>query len=414
MQLSRLTSVSLFFVALSSLPAQQPAAAASGPALVVRTADADFAEKIADAFDLQGDMPKAAEGECYVLSLSSDGKLTATSEKSAPMFVQVRAKPAMLAEIFADKIKETQEQISMFAGMAAGQMGVSPEEINKLVDDVFAFPKQLEALNVDVKGSEKEGFDGKVDVMPVAAGWFAKFIGDLQPNKAGAPKMTADDAVLQVAANIDGQVLARAVQPFLGFAVGSAAADKEERQKFRTVLEEIARLFDGTMSVVIGSDGNQKMLAGVADGQKLANIMAGEAFKQWRQASTEANPMAEVEIKEKALVHREVACDKQVTDVSLPNGESQTTTQFTGVAGSYMFAAGSEAEAKAMIDSVLDDKVARAALPGNAMLSLSTRMADMVRTMSGGMADGEGAPSKVDVEMGKQGSTLNFTFKVAM
>ena len=133
-----------------------------------------------------------------------------------------------------------------------------------------------------------------------------------------------------------------------------------------------------------------------------------------QQANAEANPMADVEFKDAALTHREIACNKQITEVSMPSGQDNKTTQFTGVAGSFLLGAGSESDTKGLIDAILDQKVARAALPGNALLTVSAKVAEMVRTLSNGMADGEDAPAKLDVAMHKQGTALNFTFKVGM
>ena len=158
----------------------------------------------------------------------------------------------------------------------------------------------------------------------------------------------------------------------------------------------------------------QKMLCGLADAPKLAALMEGADYKAWRQANAEASPMADVQIKDKALTHREINCNKTVTEVSMPNGKDTSTTQFTGVAGAFLFGAGSEADTKGLIDAILDQKVTRAALPGSALLTVSAKVADMVRTMSNGMADGEDAPTKVDVAMRRQGSGLNFNFKVGM
>ncbi len=400
---------------LSPLMAQDAAAptTATGAALVVRTVDADIAENLSDTFS-GGKLPDLGAGACYVLTLGSDGKLAITTENAASGFMQMRAKPAMLAEIFADKIEETRQQMGMFAGMAAGQLGATPQELTALVDDVFAFPKQVEALNIDVTGSPTSSLDGKVDVLPAADGWFGKFIGELQANKAGAPAVADPDAMFQLAVNMDHAALLKAVRPFLGFAVGAAASDKESKLKYGAMMQSMVALFDGTVAMAMTGDKGQKLLCGLQDGPALATLIGSADFKAWRQASAEANPMADVEFKDAAVTHREIACNKQITEVSMPSGQDNKTTQFTAVAGSFLLGAGSESDTKSLIDAILDQKVARAALPGNALLTVSAKVAEMVRTLSNGMADGEDAPAKLDVAMHKQGTALNFTFKVGM
>lgn len=359
------------------------------------------------------ELPKMSAGESYVLEVDDDGKISVTTTPGVTAFMHLRAKPAALASIFADKIQEAQQQISMIGGMAAGQMGASPAEVNKLIEDVFAFPKQLDTIAVDMNGSETSGFDGKVEVTPAASGWLATFITDITPNKAGAPLVTHPDALLHLAANMQTGTLLGAMRPFLAFVVGPGAADKDEKTKFTAMMQNMLEQFDGTMSMAIGSDKSQRIVAGLLDSKKVASVLASDDYKTWRQASSDANPAADVEIKDAAATHRDVSMTKQVTDISGPMGD-QTTTSFSGIAGDYLFSAATESDAKAMVDKILDDKIERGALPGGALMTLSTKVAELVRTMSGGMADADGAPSKLDIVMNKQGSTLAFTFKVGM
>lgn len=381
--------------------------------MVLKTANPEVAEHIADMFSAGSDLPKLEKGECYVMSVGDDGKLAITTEAGASPFLRVHAMPSALATIYGDKIQEMQQQVAMIGGMAGGQLGVSPSEINKLIDDVFAFPKQLDAIDIDVKGSPAEGFDGKVDIVAVADGWFGKFISGLEPNKAGAPQLAQPDALLHLITNMPAGALLQAAKPFMPFVVGSGAADKEEKAKFIAMMENVVGQFDGTLNMALTSDKSQKMVVGLTDGEKLNSLMTSTDYKAWRKAASEANPMADVEIKDGAVTHRDVSMTKTVTQVSSPMGEEKQTG-FSGIAGAYMFHAGSESDAKGVVDTILDDKVKRAPLANGALLTLTAKVAEMVRVMSSGMADGEGAPSSLDLAMSRQGSALKFSFKVGM
>ncbi|MEZ5966303.1 MAG: hypothetical protein R3F56_20880 [Planctomycetota bacterium] len=395
------------------LPGQE-AANTGAAALVIKTTDADVASQVADMFSYaSSDLPKTEDGECFVMSLGNDGTLKVTSEKTASGFLSLRAKPSALMSIFGDRIQQVQGQVSMMAGFAAPQMGVSPGDLNKLIEDVFAFPNQIDAIAVDVTGSPDKGFDGKVDVAAAADGWLAKFVGNLEPNKAGAPLLNQPDALLHLTTNMPATTLSQMVQPFLGIVVGGGAADKEEKAKFMAMVKDFVAQMDGTMAMALLPEKTQKMVAGLVDSQKAASLMASADYKAWRQASSEANPNADIEIKDDAAKHRDVSMTRTVAEISTPMGDEKSTT-FTGIAGPYLFMTSSESEAKSVVDSILDDKVKRGALDGSALLTLSVKVAEMAATMSNGMANSEEMPRSLDLTMNRQGSALKFAFKVGL
>lgn len=398
---------------LHALPAQDTKPA-SGTALVIKTTQEEVAERVADMFAFEGkDLPTLADGACWVLTVDTAGKLAATTEKGSAPYLQVRAKPNALLEIFGEQVQQAQESVSMIAGFAAGQMGTSPAELNKLVEGVFAFPKQIDELNVDVSGSETSGFDGRVELRPTGDGWLAGFVSDLKPNPKGAPQLPQESALMRLRTNVSSDALAKAAKPFLPIVVGGGAASKEERGTFAQVVNDAMAQFDGTLAMAMNSEAAQTMLVGLQDAAKMNTLMESEGFQAWRKASTEANPQATVETVPKALQHRDVAMTKTSSEVTTPMGE-QTTTVFSGIAGSYLVMAGSEAAAKTVVDAVLDDEVKRSALSGDALLTLQMSLAEMVGVMSQGMADTEGAPNSVDLSLAKKDSSLLLTFKVGM
>jgi hypothetical protein len=409
-----LTALSFALLPLAAQEATAPPAPKTntGTALVIKTADPDIAEDMADTFTFTDKLPDLKNGEHFVMTVGGDGKLTVTTGGGMTEYLQIRAKPALLAEAFADKIDEVEQQATMIAGMAAGRIGATPNELTALVKEVFAFPKQLDAINVDVEGSPKSSMSGKVDVVPAASGWFAKFVSELAANKLGAPALRDPDGLFQLSANLDQAALLKAMQPFLGFVVGAAANDKETKAKYTAMMGEMAKLLDGTLAMSMSEGKGQKMLLGLLDAARANEMLEGAEYKAWRQATADANPMADVEFKDNALTHRGITCNKQTTEVSVPTGGDSTTSQFTCIAEQFLLGAGSEEDAKSLIDAVLDQKVVRAALANNALLTVTAKVAELVRTMSNGMADGEDAPRQLDVAMTKQGNGLNFAFKV--
>src|SRR5690606_33767139 len=216
-----------------------------------------------------------------------------------------------------------------------------------------------------------------------------------------------------VAADLDAATVARTARPFLPFVVGAAAGGKEERRKYTALMADLAGCLDGTFAFALRGAGREhRYLAGLADPEKARELLAGKDFAAWRLANAEANPMVETEVTENALSHREVAATKTVHHAIGPTGEEVKTEQFTGAAGAFLFGAGSEADAKGLIDAILDQKVTRKPLPGNALVTLSAKMAEIAGVMSGGRADTGDVPARIDVALAKQGNVLQVTFKV--
>jgi hypothetical protein len=274
----------------------------------------------------------------------------------------------------------------------------------------------LDTLSLDIAGSPKNGFDATLDLSPAEKSWFAAYVQGVKPNELGAPQVEPKDPLLSVSLNCDPSLLLKSVRPFLGFAVGGAATDKEERAKYAGLLERIVGLMDGTMAMVLERDGGgMRSLGGVVDGAKASELMSGDDYKKFVTAAAEANPMADVEVTQRALVHRGVAVSKQVieTGQDTPMTPGGTSTAFTGIVGSFQVNAPSEAAAKAMADMILDQKVKRAALPNGAVLTLSMRVAELIEGLSGGMAQlGGDAPQTAQLAVAQTGGKLRATVKL--
>lgn len=383
--------------------------------LVLKTADSDIAEQALDTFE--GDeLPELASGKHFVLTVGKDGKLAVTTAEGDVGLLQVRARPALLAEHYAEQIDEVKQQAGMMAGMVAGQMGMPPQELNDLLADVLAFPAQIDTLDVDVVGSPKSGFDVTLNLRPAEKGWFAGYVQAIKPNVLGAPELEAKDALLTLALNCDGGLLAKSIRPFLGFAVGAASTDKEERTLFAGLMEQMVGLMDGTMAVVLEREGGgMRSLGGLVDAAKAVTLMDSADYKKFIKAAAEANPMADIEVTERALVHREVAFTKQVVETGqeTPMSPDGATTSFTGIAGDFQINASSEATAKKLADLILDQKLERAQLPDGAVLTLSLRLAELIEGMSGGMAQvGDDMPQTAKVAFAQAGGKLEITVKL--
>lgn len=383
--------------------------------LVLKTADRDIAEQALETFE-GDDLPELERGKHFVLTVGKDGKLTTTTVEGDVGFLQVRARPALLAEHYAEQIDEVRQQANMMGGMVAGQMGMPPQELNEFLADVLAFPAQLDTLDVDVVGSPKNGFEVTLDLGPAEKGWFAGYVQAIKPNALGAPELEAKDALLTFSLNCDSGLLAKSMRPFLGFAVGAASTDKEERSKFAGLMEQMVGLMDGTMAVVLEREGGgTRSLGGLVDGAKAVTLMDSADYKKFMKAAAEANPMADIEVVERALVHREVAFTKQVVETGqeTPISPDGATTTFTGVAGGFQIAGGNEAAVKTLADLILDQKVKRAQLPDGAVLTLSLRLAEMIEGMSGGMAQvGDDMPQTAKVALAQAGGKLKITVKL--
>lgn len=401
-------SLLVFFAGpwLTPLPAQD--------LLVLKTANEQIAENVLDAFESDS-LPELGEGKHFVFTLGNDGKLTTTTGAGAVGLFQLSAKPALLAEHYAEQIQMAQQQAGMFAGMMSGNMGVPAQDLNNLIDEIFAFPAQLDTLTLDVTGSQKDGFDARLAIVPAEKGWFGAFVKELKPNPAGAPRLDAEDPLAHFALSVEPAAMQKAARPFMGFAVGAAATDKEERAKYTKLMEQFVALMDGTVSMVIGREGaGMRMLSGLTDGEKGKALMASDEYKAFAKAAAEANPMADAEITENAVVHREVTFTKQTVETGqdTPISPGGTTTSLYGVAGSFMISASSDAAAKAMTDQILDQKVERKALPNGAILALGLRLADLAEGMAGGMAGPADFPQTVSLELGQSSGRLAVNVKL--
>lgn len=383
--------------------------------LILKTADNDIAEQALDTFE--GDaLPELERGKHFVLTVGKDGKLTVTTAEGEVGLLQARARPALLAEHYAEQIDEVRQQAGMMAGAVAGQMGMPPQELNSFLADVLAFPAQLDTLNVDVVGSPKNGFDVTLALGPAEKGWFAGYVQAIKPNPLGAPELEAKDALLTFSLNCDGGLLSKSIRPFLAFAVGAAATDKEERNKFAGLMEQMVGLMDGTMAAVLEREGGGvRSLGGLVDAAKAVTLMDSPDYKKFVKAAAEANPMADIEVTERALVHRDVAFTKQVveTGAETPMSPDGITTSFTAIAGGFQINGSDEASAKAMADMILDEKVKRAQLPNGAVLTLSLRLAELIEGMTGGMAQvGGDMPQTAKVAVAQAGGKLEITVKL--
>lgn len=417
-----LFAISLVLPVLAQESAPAPTTTAStGPVLVVKTADADAAESFAMmAFGLMEPLPTPPEGGHYVLSLGADKKMSVTTAGGAVGMFELSCDPGALMDVYAQEIEDTIPLVRGAMTMAMQQSGMTTKEAFALVQDMLAFPRQLARLALRVDGdpmAPEDGIDVVLDLDGKAGSAFAAVVEKLEPNAAGAPKVGSGDSVMDMRFSVAPEGLQAMFLPMRDWAVGLMAQGDEEKARAAAMFDTWMGLYDGSIGVTLGEHMQMRMLIGVRDGDKLRAELGSEDYLAIVQNPRMLGRDAEVEVTPNAAEHRGVQLLRsRITGVeNNPMAPDGTIDTWLGAAGNWFVMAmgGGKDAATGLIDAVADDKLARAALPGGALMDMRLDMGAFL-AMAGPQAGlpPRGMPESVTMQLTRTGKTLRLTTRV--
>ena len=392
-----------------------PLAAQDSP-LVVRTADTGVASGLQSQFGAFQPLPPLEAGQHYVLTLGGNG-IAVTSGSGDVGLMQIDARPGALMEMFSDQIDQYLGMGRAIAMMTLSQQGIKPGPAMEVIQGVLDFPNQIQSLGVRITGdpdAPEQGFAAELSLEPVARTWFAGLVSALAPVSAGAPDLDIGGAMRGSLAL--GMTSTAPLAPFVSFlsAFGSGSdADKENRMQ---ILQKSLDLMTG--AVGMGWDlggGGMQLITALEDADAMRALMADSAYAEWATSSMGGASGMEVDYEPDAFEHRGVKVAKMSVEMGgmaagmaspiAPDGKFQS---YYAVAGDYSLTstyATSDASIKALIDSVLDQKVKRTPLPGNMLASFTMRVADFAAMFAGGMPLGD-APETLALQLDKSDGRL--------
>ena len=429
---------SLFLAAVFVMPvcAQDPApvpkpvettgqTSAQGPALVLKTGEAMVAMQTAAMFDHFDDLPEQPEGGHYVLSLAADKKLTVTVGAGDAALVDLVADPSALMAIYAEELEGVLPMARGALTMALQQAGMKPKDAAPWVKGMLDFPKQLQKVVLKVVGGPdsgdgssvqvfgKDGIDATFAVEGKPGSNFEWFVGLCKPSSQGAPVLPATDPAMSMSLSLAPENLAAMFAPFRDLSLTMFTKDEAQKKEFGAIYDQWIALYDGGVVATVGEGMRMRMLIGVLDGAKLSETLTSETYLAMMRNQTLPDPDMEVEVTADGLEHRGVKLGKSTISGGEPNPmmpDGSMQSHFGAIAN-YMVMTmnGDDASAKELIDTVLDKKVKRAPLPGDAIVHMDVDLVAFAQQMN--QATGQGGandrmPQRMSLSAAAVGNAL--------
>jgi len=384
---------------------------AQGPALVLKTSDHMVAAQAAAMFDRIDDLPQIPDGGHLVLSLGADKKLAVTTGSGDVGLADLVADPAALMDLYAEELESVLPMARGALTMGFQQGGLQPKDAARHVKNMLDFPKQLQKVALKVAGGQSTGgFDSTFSIEGKPGSDFETFVGWCKPSSQGAPVLAAKDAAMVMSFSLAPDALAAMFAPVRELALSMVTKDEAQRKEFGTLYDQWIALYDGGAGVTIGENMRMSMLVGVLDGAKVREMLSSEAYLAVMRDQKLPDPDMKVEVSPDGFEHRGTKLGKQRVSGGEPNPmmPDGVMESYFGAVGNYMVMAmnGSETGAKELVDAVLDQKVKRAPLAGDAILRLDLDLAAMVEQMGMGAGAPEGMPTQVNLSAAAVGKAL--------
>jgi hypothetical protein len=405
----------------AALAAQQTTATS---ALTITTNDPSVARDIAEQFGFEGELPTLGQNAVAIMSMDDGGMMNVRAGEGSD-YMRIEAKPAALMDMFGPAVDGMQAQAQAMGGLALGQAGFDFEQVDSMVEGLFAFPRQIASLTIVVPKEYAPGaeMDVHVSMVPAAGSWFATLVDNLSPVAGGVPMPAgADNAMMRMAMNFDYAKIMPQMQPMMALFAGMGSTTKEEKAEALAMSQEQLALMTGTMSMVMTDlENGGATLMGLRDGAKFREMMKRPAYLAMQKRAGEASGMAETTVEPEAMVHRDTPVMKTTVifddPMMSPTGDGEQVA-YSAVAGNVLVStmmSTSKGEITGLIDDILDKKIKMATLPANTLMTMSVSLgdiADMIMMMSG-MPGGESEiPSGISAELTKNGKALDFKVHV--
>lgn len=396
---SFLALLSLTLPGLGSLSrAQEPAPAVKvGTApLVVKTTQADFAERLLRQSGQE--LPEIGAGEHYVLTMSGESGFAAGKGSGAVAFVEVEAQPKVLMELFADQVDQARRTAKMMSGMMAASSPATPVDMAKLVDAMFDFPMQIETLTLRVEGEEQKGWDAHAEFLPVAKSYLESMAQGLETSGKGVPRL--GDGVFTMGFDLAPKALTAGMGAFTSLIM--AKVPEEDRGTLRRLLDEQMAACDGTMAMSM-RENNVSMVLGCSDAAAMGKLLTGGDWAKLQKAFVAAMPDAEVKVETTKIGDLDVV--HTVGDLGSGSAftEGGKIDGFATVANNLLVSVvnGGQKAFEDLAQRAIAGTLQRSPLARGAIVTMGMHLADMM-AMSGQEAP-EGLPDTVNVDLAKKG-----------
>lgn len=393
---------------------------AQGPALVLKTSDYTVAAQAAAMFDRIGDLPQMPDGGHLVLSLGADKALAVTTGSGDVGLADLVADPAALMELYAEELEGVLPMARGALTMGFQQAGLQPKDAARSVANVLDFPKQLQKVVLKVTGGQSTGgIDSTFAIEGKPGSDFEKFVGLCKPSSQGAPVLATKGAAMVMSFSLAPDALAAMFAPMRELALSMITKDEAQRKEFGALYDQWMALYDGGACVSVGEGMRMSMLIGVLDGAKIRQMLSSEAYLAVMRDQKLPDPDMKVEVSADGFEHRGTKLGKQKLSGGEPNPmmPDGVMESYFGAVGNYMLMAmnGSEAGAKEIVDAVLDQKVKRAPLAGDAILRLDLDLEALVQQMNavtGQHGTVEAMPKSATLSAAAAGKGLQFTLRL--
>jgi len=416
----------------------------------IRLRDKDLLAEIAESMGADPSKLKMREreGEPYGFSelrLMADGSfdysfLETEYEESmiADTFAEVLIAVNMLVEKNTEQYDAMASQLKMMVGPMLAMGGADAQATARTIDNVLAMPKEIAAVFVRVMKDPRKMEKGTqvfIDIVPRPETDLQFWIRRLTPNPQGAPVISTNNALFDVAMSLDPDVVKSVLGPFVDAMNAFTPGTKEARAENLDYAYRFLGLSDGTAAMTVDASGRTTTILGVQCPEEYSAGIAEQAYVDWWTKQLSMNDMVDASVEQGALDHRETKAMKVTVD--LPAGvnplspEGGETVGYRGVVAGYDVEVaqneGAEGAFKALADAILDGKLKRAQLPMNQVVHRTPPTFRAVVDLDGVLEmippgtlpepiraglTREGGPDKLIVSVGKVGITLKLALEL--
>ena len=325
----------------------------------------------------------AGEGPLTVFSLDDGGALHAQAMDGTSDMIEIVCSPRMLASVFSPAIDDARAQAGMMGAFAGAGAGISPDDINMVLDGLFAAPAMLERATLTVKqaGSSLTTLDVRIEVTPIAESAAASAFSLLVPSKGGFLDFREKGAMVNYALDLSQGAVNKLLGP-MTVMLSSMTAKGDTKKEMRDTMRKAMGATSGTQSGSWAANSGMVAVAGLTDPETYKATIASEAYFDLMRDSLEETGI-EVEISQEQYHGTElITTIQELPEQPMPNplapdGKMRTTVALAGdKAIIVMFSQGGEA--KAAIDRVLEKAPKPAKLPNNAFAMAKLKVGDML------------------------------------
>ena len=392
------------------------AAPATGPVLVLKTSQAEIASMVAMNLALEQEMPEAPEGGHYVLSLGADRKFQLATGTGDVGLLDLAGDPGALMDLFAEEVAGYKPMVQGSLTLLMQSQGATAKDVAAFTNSLFDLPKQMQRLTLVVTGDPEdptvEGIDIKLGLEPKAGTGFANFASAMQPASQGAPMLAGGKNLMEMQFCLAPDSLALMSSPLLDWAISLTNQDEEQRKQAAAMTAQMMKSFDGGLSMAMDAKMKGWLLVGMQDGEKLREMVDSEAYQTLMKGQKMASRDVEMEVTLNAFEHRGAKVSKtKISGEPNPMMPDGTMESFFAAVGNYMTVSmgGGDANAKAVIDAVSDNKLKRTPIANGAVMSMVLDLHAMMVMTQPELADMdlEGqVPKAATVTFGKHGKGL--------